>query len=239
MFRLFVIAAPLLLTVGATMAAFKLPLKGAAEERLRTLMRGAIAVGLIFSGLALWQQIAIADQNARDRDIAAERAATDAADKVSQGLKQDYEQKIRALNAQIGGLRAQLGNSGGASLAGPSGDNPANQTKPGKLYWEQEDSGAFDSIVIRFKTSEAVNIPAFVAICDGPCRATRAQAGAGSEGTELTGIGSKNVAGYIFKKPRPMPAGSDGYIILQTAGKGTTVTDFRILRETEIPEGLK
>lgn len=239
MFRLLVIAAPLLLTVGATIAAFKLPLAGTAEERLRTLMAGAIAVGLIFSGLAWWQQMVVADQNTQDRAAAAERAATDAADKVSQALKQDYEVKIHSLNAQVGSLRAQLGNSGGALLVSPGGDNAANQAKSPKLYWEQEDSGAFDSTVIRFKTYGEVAIPAFVAICDGPCKAIRAQAGAGSEGTELTGTGSKNVAGYIFKKPRPMPAGADGYIILQTAGKGTTVTDFRVLRETEIPEGLK
>ncbi len=50
-------------------------------------------------------------------------------------------------------------------------------------------------------------------------------------------IGTTNkMAGYVFSKPRPIPAGTEGYILIHGSAR---VAEFRILDESEIPENLR
>ena len=235
MVRFIVIVAPLLLTVGATAAALLLPLWGNAKDRFRTLLPGAIIVGLLFSGLAWWQQNALADQSQHDVQMAAQRAASDAAGKVNDTLKSEYEGRIRSLSSQL--LAARSGSGVQPQTVQLSNSN--NGPKLPKIFWEQQDFGS-DSAIIHFKLYAPLSLPGFVAICDGPCRATRAQAGNDSEGIQVIGDNRRDVAGWVFKRPRPMPAGTEGYIVVQGGGKGVPrVTEFRALRELEIPTGVK
>ncbi len=46
-----------------------------------------------------------------------------------------------------------------------------------KIYWTVEDEGA-GQVAVRFKVYGPLNIPAFLAICDRPCRATHGEIGA-------------------------------------------------------------
>ena len=235
MFRFIVIVAPLLLTVGATAAALLLPLWGNAKDRFRTLLPGAIGVGLVFSGLAWWQQNMVADQNDHDRQVAVQAASADAAGKVNDTLKGEYEARIRSLTSQL--LAARSGSGVQPQMVQLSNSNVG--PKPPKIFWEQQDFGS-DSAIVHFKLYAPLSLPGFVAICDGPCKATRAQAGNDSEGIQVIGDNNRDVAGWVFKRPRPMPAGTEGYIVLQGGGKAVPkVTEFRVLRELEIPTGVK
>lgn len=242
MFRALVILIPVVACVGTTVIALRVPAMGSEEEHFRKLVAGALAAGLVFSGITAWQEIWTESQNSKDRDILAERVATDTTGMVTEGLRQQYEDKIRSLTGEVAGLQARLGNQAQnmqVSQTEGAGNNPG--AKSPKLYWTQQnytrEDGSSGESVIRFKVYGPLNVPAFVAICDRPCRATRGAAGAGSEGTQLVGNGSKNVAGFIFSKPRPMAAGSEGYIIV--APSSAAVTEFRILGEPEIPAGMR
>jgi len=45
------------------------------------------------------------------------------------------------------------------------------------------------------------------------------------------------MAGYIFSKPRPIQAGTEGFVIIEP---GTSkVEEFRILGDSEIPPALR
>ena len=90
-------------------------------------------------------------------------------------------------------------------------------------------------MAVRFKIYGPLNIPAFLAICDRPCRATHGEIGSGSEGTQVIGTTNK-MAGYVFSKPRSIPAGTEGYVMLQGGGK---ITEFRILADSEIPAAMR
>ena len=89
---------------------------------------------------------------------------------------------------------------------------------------------------MKFKVYGPLNIPAFVAICDHPCRAISGQIGTGSEGTTVVGATS-NIAGYVFKKPRPIPAGTEGYVIVEPST--ATISQFKVLSDSEIPEAMR
>ena len=146
------------------------------------------------------------------------------------------------MTGEVASLQYRLGNQAQSIQASQSeGAGNGQGVKLPKLYWAQDnyarEDGSTGGSVVRFKVYGPLDVPAFVAICDRPCRASRGAMGTGSEGTQLVGNGSKNVAGFIFKKPRPIAAGSEGYIIIEP---GTAkVTEFRILGETEIPAGLR
>ena len=104
-----------------------------------------------------------------------------------------------------------------------------------KIYWTAQGIGSGQTAV-KFKVYGPLNIPAFVAICDHPCRAISGQIGVGSEGTTVVGATS-NIAGYVFKKPRPIPAGTEGYVIVEPST--AAITQFKILGDSEIPEAMR
>lgn len=243
MLRLFVIIVPLLLTVGATVLALKLPREGQYIQKATT---GAIAVGLLFSGITCWQT--------RTSRVNTSTQATNA---NCEAQNKQQEQQIASLNNEIAELKAQL--PGPTSKTDPS--EPANSApKRGegatltpastgqavpvgqRVFWTQDtdkqSKGAY--AFVRFKTYAAIDVPGFVAICEHPCSAVAGQAGDSSQGIALVGASGGNVAAFVFRKPRPMPLGTTGYITLRSLDKGgVKVTTFRTLQPSEMPADLR
>jgi hypothetical protein len=108
----FVLAIPFLVTVGATVLALKLP----HERHYWKFVFGAIAVGLLFSGIAYWQQVLAGRQATRDRDTAitatADRVAKETTKKVTDAVGQQYQGLVKSLTDQIGDLKGQLAAQG-------------------------------------------------------------------------------------------------------------------------------
>lgn len=233
MLTLFVVLIPLLVAVGCILLALKLPEKGTEQDHAMRLLGGAFAIGLLFSGITWWQQTTVDDQLARARQASASQKADAAWDNAQD---KDREGKIKALTDQVNSLKAQLAQQ--PQTAQPSMAAGATKTQSvdlPKLYWTQQDIGSGQTAV-QFKTYGQLNIPAFVAICDRPCQAIHGSIGTTSEGTPVEGTTSM-IAGYVFRKPRPIPAGTDGAIIIRPAA--AKVMQFKILGETEIPESLR
>ena len=238
MSRFVLILLPAVAAIGATFVALRIPVSGSEVERLRKLTLGALVAGVLLS-LISYDLV---------KSIAAAAPATEG-DESAARMKLEYEQKIALLNAQVLDLQRRLANQSQKLQMSPAnadrtGAPPVGNPAAGnaQVYWAQNPlkEGDAGELELRFRVYGPVDIPAFVAICDKPCKVERASAGAGSEGTELTGSTSRNIAGYIFKKPRPMPAGTEGYMVLRGPGSGGfQVTEFRLLDESEVPANLK
>lgn len=233
MFRVFVIILPVLLALGVTYASWMIAIEGSDAQRLRKIMVGALVLGVLVS-LLIWRQQSDQDDELNQMRNAAATAAAQAAQ--TPDFKQ-YDEKITALNAQVASLQAQLADK-------PEGTNPSvaavsikEQSKVlPKIYWTQADE-AGGTTAVRFKIYGPLNIPAFVAICDRPCRATHGEIGSGSEGEQVVGATGGKVAGYVFSKPRPIQAGTEGFVIVEPGS--AKVTEFRVLSDSEIPAFLR
>jgi hypothetical protein len=233
MFRLLVVLLPLLLAVGCTVLAMKMSEEAPKEDLATRLLIGAFALGAVCSVLTWWQQSKMADQVE-----AARRSVISQADKANwdKAESKGYEDKIHTLTAEVENLRAQLtkqSQGGQPAFASTTASKQGSQSP--KLYWTQENIGAGQSAV-RFKLYAGVDIPGFAAICDRPCRAIAGQIGDAKEGMQVVGATS-NIAGYIFKKPRPVAAGTQGYVIIEPSS--ADVTQFKVLEDSEIPAGMK
>jgi hypothetical protein len=233
MFRVFVIILPILLALGVTYASWIVAIEGSDAHRLRKLMVGALVLGLLV-GLLVWRQ-----QSNMDDEMAqlCQSSATAASSQAAQSVgKKGYDEKINTLKAQVATLQAQLGNKPqNANSAGTAGTIKQQSAVLPKIYWTQADE-AGGVTAVRFKIYGPLNIPAFVAICDRPCRATHGEIGSSSEGEQVVGTTGK-VAGYVFSKPRPIQAGTEGFVIVEPGS--AKVTEFRVLSDNEIPAFLK
>ena len=175
----------------------------------------------------------MADQILQAQKAAASQQSEAVWDKAE---NKEYEEKVKALSAQVTTLQAQLAKKADDTQPAMIASATKQQSSAlPKIYWAQEDSSA-GTAAVRFKIYGPLNIPAFVATCDRPCRATSGQIGAGSEGIQVVGPTSK-IAGYVFRKPRPIAAGSEGFIILEPGN--ARITEFKILEESEIPAGMR
>jgi hypothetical protein len=233
MFRVFVIILPILLALGVTYASWVVAIEGSDAHRLRKLLVGALVLGILVS-LLIWRQQSDMDD---ERLQASQAASTVAASQLAQSVgTRTYDEKINALNAQVASLHAQLANKPqSASSTITTGAIKQQSALLPKIYWTQADE-AGGTTAVRFKIYGPLNIPAFVAICDRPCRATHGEIGSGSEGEQVVGTTGK-VAGYVFSKPRPIQAGTEGFVIVEPGS--AKVTEFRVLNDTEIPAFLK
>ncbi len=104
---------------------------------------------------------------------------------MAEGLRQQYEDKIRSLTGKVAGLQARLGNQAqNMQVSQTEGAGNNTGAKSPKLYWDTAElcSRGWEPTggsVVRFKVHGASNVPAFVAICDRPCRATPWSSGHG------------------------------------------------------------
>lgn len=232
MFRVFVIILPVLLALGIAYASWMIAIEGSDAQRLRKLMVGALVLGILVS-LLIWRQQSDQDDELNQMRNAAATAAAHAAQTVD---TKPYDEKITALSAQVASLQAQLANKAqGTNVSVPISIKEQSTVLP-KIYWTQADE-AGGTTAVRFKIYGPLNIPAFVAICDRPCRATHGEIGSGSEGEQVVGTTGGKVAGYVFSKPRPIQAGTEGFVIVEPGS--AKVTEFRVLNDSEIPAFLK
>ncbi len=108
----FVVAIPFLVAVGATVLALKLP----HERHYWKFVWGAIALGVVFSGLTYWQQTRVMRQAAADRDTAiketAKQVAKDTTETITKALGEQYAGIIGSLTSQVGDLKGQLVSQG-------------------------------------------------------------------------------------------------------------------------------
>lgn len=252
MVGLLILVVTFLIAVGACVLALKLP----QELQYWKLIAVAIAIGSLLGAIFYLQQmraIARADQE-RSAAIAeaSNRAVYETSQRVTQEIGKRYEQQIKSLTKQVVDLEAQLPNQGanlgmvGTSNGAAGAGAPPNDAAklPGatpSIFWIQADENVGRGTAeVQFRVYGPLNVPAFIAVCDRPCRAVGGQAGPGSEGIDLAGSADRDVAGFLFKKPKPMPAGTEGTITVQSSDRGAIkVTAFRILRESEVPAGLK
>lgn len=244
MFGFIILFVTLLAAGGAAYLALQLPPDLLQQWKLLT---GGILVGVLFGTVLYWQQMHALNRAAEEREAAvadaSNRAASDATRQASDDVTKRYEQQVKTLTKKIADLEAKLPNQDAKlSVVGDTGA-ASNAAKPagGNIFWIQSDDnvgkGAAD---VQFRIYAPLDDPAFVAICDHPCRAVGGQAGKGSEGFPVIGSTDRDVAGFIFKKPKPMPAGTEGVIRIQSSDRGPVeVTAFRVLRESELPADLR
>lgn len=257
MFGLIILVLTLLAAGGAAYLALKLPPAYIQQWKLIT---GGILVGLLFGTIFYWQQMRSANRAAQERDDAmsdaSNRVAYETTKRATDEVSKRYEQQIKSLTKQVADLESQLPNQGtklnvvgnnnpSAANTGAAGAPNSNAAKEAggtpNIFWIQSNENAGKGVAeVQFRIYGALNVPAFVAICDHPCRAVSGQAGAGSEGFPVIGSTDRDVAGFIFKKPKPMPAGTEGTLRIQSSDRGPIqVTAFRILRESEVPADLR
>lgn len=238
MFGLVVLVITFLAAVGATVVSLQFQY----ELRNWKFVTGAIAFGLLLGAILYWQQMHVAKLAIRDRDNAVAEAY-----KV-EDVGRKYEEQARTLTNQVVSLEGQISAQSkrlnelqGTSEAVSDSSQQQNNGLP-SIYWVQDsdtpDNGR--TAHVRFRIYGPLNLPAFIAICEHPCKTVGGQAGSGSSGVPLSGSSQRNVAGFIFSKPKPMITGTTGTVTVESTDKEPVkVTDFRILRESEVPENLK
>lgn len=230
----------LLITLAAAVFATVASLKFQYELRNWRFLTGGIAVGVLAATILYSLQMRTAKQALGERDRAVAQM-----EKVEVVGKQ-YEEEAKSLTNQVVSLEGQLSAQSSKlnELQGVEGPETGNQ--PGSdlptIYWIQDSDNSENGRTahVRFRIYGLLNLPAFIAICEHPCKTVGGQVGTGSAGVPLSGSNQKNVAGFIFSKPKPMAAGSTGTVTVQALDKEPVkVTDFRILRESEVPANLK
>ena len=237
MFGLVVLVITFVAAVGATVMSLRFQY----ELRNWKFVTGGIALGALLGIIFYTQQMLTAKQAERARD----QAVADAYKVEDVGRK--YEEQARTLTDQVVGLEAQVSAQAKRlnELQGTSeGISDSSQQQNGlpSIYWVQDSDTGDNSRTahVRFRIYGPLNLPAFVAICEHPCKTVSGQAGSGSSGVPLSGSSQRNVAGFIFSKPKPMITGTTGTVTVESTDKEPVkVTDFRILRESEVPENLK
>lgn len=231
----------LVITLAAAVFATAASLKFQYELRNWKFLTGGIAFGLLLGAIFYGLQMHVAKRALRDRDQAVAEAY-----KV-EDVGRKYEEQARTLTNQVVGLEAQISEQS-KKLNELQGNNEAvsdsSQQNNGlpSIYWIQDKDNSENgrTAQVRFRIYGPLNLPAFVAICEHPCKTVGGQAGTGSAGVPLSGSSERNVAGFIFNKPKPMAAGATGTVTVQSTDKEpVNVKDFRILRESEVPGNLK
>jgi hypothetical protein len=228
MLSFLVIICPLVVAAVAVLMAAAMPVKREDETQLKRLMINIAALGLFCTVFNWWYEATRTRQLTHLRSVTASSATTT--------TPAQYQEKIRSLKEEIADLQSRLATENKNGLRAEAKTTAAKQQSAviPKLYWTQESAGGASAL--RFKVYGTLNIPGFLAICDRPCRATNGQIGPDSSGTQVVGTTPK-MAGYIFSKPRPVPAGADGYLIIEPSA--ARVTEFRVLSDSEIPDGLR
>lgn len=127
-------------------------------------------------------------------------------------------------------------NKSGAAVA------PAMQDLP-NISWTQEQTEPIDgkpTVTVLFRVDATLNLPAFVAICDRPCKPVFAEAGTMSHRRDINWLGRSDLAGVFFDMPKPLPAGTSCKLRIASADSTPVkITTFRILKEAEIPVELR
>jgi hypothetical protein len=129
------------------------------------------------------------------------------------------------------------------AIATPPVPPPTPEANAINLNWNQEQTELADgkpTVTVFFRMDGVLNLPAFVAICDRPCKPIYAEAGLMSHRIDLSWPGQPHIAGVFFDMPKPMPSGTVCKLrIISEDANPVRVQSFRILNENEIPMELK
>lgn len=259
----FVIAIPFLLAVGATVLTLRLP----SEKHYWKFLWGAVLVGLLFSVITYWQQVRaarLAEQNQQTAiDETAKKVAKQTTDNVTDAVGKQYKEMIASLTAQNQSLASQLSAQGKdvnaiksssivtgkkpikVEVTNPSQPSPDGEHLP-NISWTQEEvkkNGNDPSKPItrvQFKLDDFLKTPAFIALCDKPCKVV----GGGLPGMSMVRplmANSPRMGGAVFMSPRPMSPAMPAWIDVTPTEDDTAVkiTGFRILKEAELPLDAK
>jgi hypothetical protein len=224
-----------------------------------------VAFGVLFSILAWWQQSRSIRAAAKDRQLAimetSKQVAAETSRQVTKAVTEQYSELIADQKSKISDLQTQLAAQGrdvsvikGSNIVtgknpmkveviNPSPNPPSVDTQSVNLTWTQERGSISDgkeTVRVTFRVDGYLKLPAFMAICDKPCK-TLSAAGIGmTQAGPLASTVQHNVAGALYMLPRPMPPGIDYFVnIISVDGSPIKVNMFRILKESELPPELK
>ena len=224
-----------------------------------------IGFGIVLS-LLVWFQISYSsEQSIKDKEMAIKETSQQVAARTSKDVTRSvtsvYTKIVASQNAQIQKLQGQLSAqsrkvdvisksnivTGKEPIAvwvtNPSPANPPYPSAPlPNLSWTQkpgEPEKGKATVVVSFRVSDDLAFPAFLAVCDGPCKTLSGACTPMSQASFL-GASVPYVAGIIFNMPRPLPDDSSCSVSLVSASaKPITVTQFRILKKSELPITLR
>lgn len=239
--------------VGLLLAAFGTAV-GFMEEaqqnlKERKVLRWAIASILILAGIGAFTS----DVLQRSKE---ERAIKDVSMDVRNDLKQEYHSLVESQRNEISRLKSQL-NKQTSDLATIKKSNIVSGKKPVKvevvnptsqpnrqvqllpsISWSQRrgsDVKGKATTQVVFSVSSDLALPAFLAVCKGPCKTIGGACGILSQGTFLSGS-VPNVAGMVFNIPRPLPDSANCTLTLISPGTGRPdVARFIILKRSQLP----
>jgi hypothetical protein len=224
---------------------------------------GVIIFGVGLSALTWFQMSRTNKANNVDRENAivetSKRVSAAVSESVTKAVGEQYKQTIADLHSQIGTLQSQLSEQGKnvntikssnivtgkkpvkVEVMNPSGGNAPPSNPLPNLSWTQEAGAPVNGkavVAVQFRVDDFLNTPAFIAVCDRPCKTIGAGITGVSQVTYLSG--SPVIAGALFTTPRPFPAGIPASLQLSSEDdQPIKVLTFRILKESEVPTELR
>lgn len=229
---------------------------------------GVLLFGVGLSGLTWVQMSRATKAAAKDREAAiletSQRVSTDVSKSVTQAVTGQYASLISSLNQQIGTLEQKLAAQGkdvatikGSNIVSGKGpvkveviNPPSRQQEPNTpplpgVNWTQEpkkaDSGHHPQVGVQFAADAILDVPAFVAICDRPCKAIDGGCIGMSQVAGLLNVpNDPTVGGIVFGIPRPLAAHTQCAMTLESGNdKPVRVVELRVLRSSELPMSLR
>ncbi len=236
-----------------------------AKLKDQRLIRWVAAIALLLIGIGAFaadkiQKVQERDERERAVKETSKEVAAETAKQVTRAVTGQYSQMVADQKNQITDLQNKVA-AQAKDVSAIKGSNIVTGKKPVKvevinpsspssgetlpnLSWTQEQtgqSGGRATLMIDFRIDDFLKLPAFVAICDKPCTTISATApGDGATQAILLTTDQLNVAGAVYKSPRPLPPGTLFRIRLVSADvTPIRVLTFRILKESEIPLNLR
>ena len=258
------LAIPFIVVIGPTI--FVLVLEFVTETIRKSIWWriGVFIFGTGLSVLTFWQLTSDKRTAANEREKAvkqtAKEVATETSKEVTKALTEQYSQMVADQKTQITDLQSRLAAQAddlriikGSNIVTGKKPVPVTITNPGAPPPSVEalpnisctqavrgDSANGHKVqAVMFKLDGVLNYGAFVAVCDRACKAIRGSL-PGMHKVEYLTTQESNVAGMIFRLPRPMPSEVLCEMELESADdKPINILSFRILRESEIPIGIR
>ena len=245
------------LPLALSVAFIFVPARSEDERRHMKWRLWLVVFAFCFGLLAWWQQTRAIRAASKDRESAIKETSTRVSADVTRAVTSQYAGMIAEQQKKIDALQAQLTVQGKdvATIKGSNivtgkkpirveVTNPTNADASGlpSLNWTQDEAppeNGHARKTVHFKTDGALNLAAFIAVCDRPCKSiSGGTIGPPSNAVYLSA--ESNVAGILFNLPRPLAAGIQCLMVLESADdKPIKVMSFRILRDSEIPLALK
>jgi hypothetical protein len=107
-----------------------------------------------------------------------------------------------------------------------------------RVSWAQATEGP--TVTVAFSVDDTMELPAFKATCDRPCKSILSEATGNYEPVPISFENERNSVGLTLRSPRPLGAGVRiSWVIRSLDERAITITDFRILEIGEVPAELR